>query len=111
MGLKSFLFGGSDVPASVTKYGNTATDTPAWYSDYTQGLIGKANAIASEGYQPYNYNRIAGFSDYQKSAFIIAAGLGSWDFKFSLFVLAPIYCFGYYFMLLVTNKSTNEYAP
>jgi hypothetical protein len=49
--------------------------------------------------------------DYQKSAFIIAAGLGSWDFKFSLFVLAPIYCFGYYFMLLVTNKSTNEYAP
>ena len=69
MSLKSFLFGGNDVPASVTKYGVTATDTPAWYSDYTQGLIAKANAIASEGYQPYNYNRIAGFSDYQKSAF------------------------------------------
>ena len=68
MGIGSFLFGG-EAPQSVTKYGKSATDTPAWYSDYTQGLIGKANAIAAEPYQPYGLPRVAGFTDYQKQAF------------------------------------------
>lgn len=63
-----FLFGGS-APESVTQYGKSATDTPLWYSDYTQGLIAKANSIAAEGYQPYNYQRIAGFTPYQQQAF------------------------------------------
>ena len=68
MSISDFLFGGT-APESVTKYGKSATDTPAWYSDYTQGLIAKANAIAAEPYQRYGAPRLAGFSDYQKQAF------------------------------------------
>ena len=66
--ITDFLFGGS-APESVRKWGQTATDTPEWYSDYTQGLIGKANAIAAEPYQKYNYPRISGFSNLQNQAF------------------------------------------
>ena len=65
-----FLFGPT-VPASVKTYGTTTTTTPAWYNDYTQALIGKANAIASEPYQAYDGNRIAGFTDNQNAAFAL----------------------------------------
>ena len=68
MSVGDFLFGGK-APESVTKYGKSATDTPAWYSDYTQGLIAKANAIASSPYQTYGQQRIADFSPYQQYAF------------------------------------------
>jgi len=68
MSVGDFLFGGK-APESVTKYGKSATDTPAWYSDYTQGLIAKANAIASSPYQVYSQQRIADFSPYQQYAF------------------------------------------
>jgi len=68
MSIGDFLFGGS-APESVTKYGKTASDTPVWYSDYTQGLIAKANAIASSPYQTYGQQRVAGFTPYQQSAF------------------------------------------
>jgi len=63
-----FIFGGT-APESVKKYGKSATDTPAWYSDYTQGLIGKANAIAASPYVTYNQTRIAGLTPYQQYAF------------------------------------------
>jgi hypothetical protein len=68
MSVSDFLFQGAP-PASVKTYGVSAKDTPAWYSDYTQGLIAKANAIASEPYQQYQYPRIAGFNDTQNQAF------------------------------------------
>lgn len=68
MALTDFLFGGK-APESVTKYGQSATDTPAWYSDYTQGLIAKANAIAAEPYQKYGLPRLAQFTPYQQQAF------------------------------------------
>lgn len=70
MAITDFLFGAKP-PPSVTTYGTSTTTTPAWYNDYTQGLIGKANAIASEPYQPYDSDRIAGFTDNQKLAFAL----------------------------------------
>jgi hypothetical protein len=66
--LKNFLFEGSPSP-NVTTYGETAKDTPKWYNDYTMALIAKANAIASEDYQKYDYPRVAGFSPLQDQAF------------------------------------------
>ena len=48
--INDYLFG-VNAPPSVTTYGTSTTTTPAWYNDYTQGLIGKANAIAAEPYQ------------------------------------------------------------
>lgn len=68
MGVLDFLFEGS-APASVTTYGSTVESMPKWYSDYTQGLIAKANAVAGEGYQPYGGPRIAGFNQDQQQAF------------------------------------------
>lgn len=66
--LGNFLFGGTP-PESVTKYGKSATDTPVWYSDYTQGLIAKANAIASAPYQRYGMPRIAEATPFQRYAY------------------------------------------
>ena len=74
MGMLDFLFQGSP-PASVTTYGETTSNVPTWYSDYTQGLISKANAIAAEPYQPYNQARIAGFDPLQTQAYNQTASL------------------------------------
>jgi hypothetical protein len=71
MSVSDFLFNGAP-PASVTTYGVAAKDTPAWYSDYTQGLVAKANAIAASPYQSYMGPRVAGFSPTQKSAYEMA---------------------------------------
>ncbi len=68
MSVLDFLFEGSP-PEAVTTYGETVEGMPKWMSDYTQGLIAKANAIAAEPYQPYGGPRIAGFTPEQKSAF------------------------------------------
>lgn len=68
MGVLDFLFEGQP-PKSVTTYGQTVESMPKWYSDYTQGLIARSNAIAAEPYQPYGGPRIAGFSPDQTSAF------------------------------------------
>jgi hypothetical protein len=74
MGVLDFLFQGSP-PPSVTTYGETTSNVPAWYSDYTQGLISKANAIAAEPYQPYNQARIAGYDPLQTAAYNNTANL------------------------------------
>ena len=42
-----FLFEGKP-PKSVTTYGQTIENVPKWMSDYTQGLIARANAAAAE---------------------------------------------------------------
>jgi hypothetical protein len=78
MGVLDFLFEGQP-PASVTSYGSTVESMPKWYSDYTQGLISKANAVAAEGYQPYNGPRIAGFTPDQQKAFdMTRSNIGSY---------------------------------
>jgi hypothetical protein len=74
MGILDFLFQGSP-PSSVTTYGETTQDLPTWYSDYTQGLISRANAIAAEPYQAYTNPRIAGLDPAQQMAYQKAAGL------------------------------------
>jgi hypothetical protein len=68
MAFTDFLFQGSP-PPSVTTYGETTTNVPAWYSDYTQGLISRANAIAAEPYQPYGQQRIADLDPAQQQAY------------------------------------------
>lgn len=68
MGILDFLFEGKP-PQSVTTYGQTVQNIPTWLSDYTQGTIARANAIAAEPYQTYGGPRIAGFSPLQQEAF------------------------------------------
>jgi hypothetical protein len=78
-GVLDFLFEGRP-PSSVNTYGQTVKDIPKWLSDYTQGLIGRANMIAAEPYIPYEGPRISGFSPDQLQAFDMARGnVGSWS--------------------------------
>lgn len=73
MGGLSFLFDGKP-PPSVTTYGTSSTNIPQWLSDYTQGLIGQANAVASQPYTPYQGPRIAGFTPEQQQAMALTEG-------------------------------------
>jgi len=66
--ITDFLFEGQP-PKSVTTYGQTVENVPKWMSDYTQGLIARANAAAAEPYIPYEGPRIAGFSPEQEQAY------------------------------------------
>lgn len=68
MALTDFLFEGSAPPA-VTTYGSRTENIPQFMSDYTLGLISRANAIAAEPYQEYGGPRIAGFTDDTRNAF------------------------------------------
>lgn len=68
MSVTDFLFNGSP-PSSVTTYGESITNTPKWYTDYTLGIASKANAIAAAPYQAYTSPRVAGFTPQQKAAF------------------------------------------
>lgn len=70
MGALDFLFEGRP-PPSTTTYGTSTSDLPKWLSDYTQGLIGRANAIAGEEYQPYSGSRLASLTPDQERAFAI----------------------------------------
>lgn len=73
MSALDFLFEGRP-PPSTTTYGTTTTQMPQWLSDYTQGLISRANSIAGEPYQPYSGPRLAGLNEDQQRAFEIARG-------------------------------------
>lgn len=73
MPVNDFLFEGRP-PPSVNQYGQTVESMPKWLSDYTQGLISKANAIAAEPYQAYGGPRITEFSPEEEQAFDIARG-------------------------------------
>lgn len=68
MTVLDFLFEGK-APKSVDTYGQTVENVPKWMSDYTQGLIARANAAAAEPYIPYGGPRIAGFDPNQEAAF------------------------------------------
>lgn len=71
MPVNDFLFEGRP-PPSVTTYGQTVESMPKWLSDYTQGLIARANTIAAEPYQAYEGPRIAGFTGEEEQGFDIA---------------------------------------
>jgi len=74
-----FLFEGRP-PQSVTTYGQTVENIPKWMSDYTQGLIARANAAAAEPYIPYGGPRIAGFTPEQQAAFgLTEANVGAYQ--------------------------------
>ncbi len=74
-----FLFEGKP-PQSVTTYGQTVENIPKWMSDYTQGLISRANAAAAEPYIPYGGPRIAGFNPDQQAAFgMVEANIGAYQ--------------------------------
>lgn len=72
-GALSFLFDGKP-PPSVTTYGSTTTNVPQWLSDYTQGILGQANAVAAQPYQPYEGPRVAGLTPEQQQAFALTSG-------------------------------------
>lgn len=79
MGVLDFLFEGRP-PASVTTYGQSIQNVPSWLSDYTQGLIARANTVAAEPYQAYQGPRIAGFSPFQTDAQNMAKeNVGKWS--------------------------------
>lgn len=71
MPVNDFLFEGRP-PPSVNQYGQTVESMPKWLSDYTQGLISRANAIGAEGYQAYGGPRIAGFTPEEEQGFEMA---------------------------------------
>ncbi len=73
-GILDFLFEGKP-PASVTSYGTASQNMPQWLSDYTQGLISKANAVAAEPYQAYGGPRLADFTPQQQQSFGIVDNL------------------------------------
>ena len=74
-----FLFEGKP-PQSVTTYGQTVENIPKWMSDYTQGLIARANAAAAEPYIPYGGPRIAGFTPEQQAAWgLTEANIGAYQ--------------------------------
>ena len=68
MGVLDFLFQGSPPPA-VTTYGSTVSGIPQFMSDYTLGLLNRANAVAAEPYQAYTQPRLADFTPEQTRAF------------------------------------------
>lgn len=79
MGVLDFLFEGRP-PASVTTYGQSVQNVPSWLSDYTQGLIARANTVAAEPYQAYQGPRVAGFSPLQSQAHASAQeNVGKWS--------------------------------
>lgn len=63
----NFLFGGT-APTSVTKYGESQTNIPQFMTDYTLGLLNKANTVLSEPYQTYAGTRLQGFTPEQVRA-------------------------------------------
>jgi hypothetical protein len=78
-GVLDFLFEGRP-PSSVTTYGETVENIPKWLSDYTQGLIGRANVIAAEPYQEYGGPRISGWAPEQLEAFESGReNIGAWQ--------------------------------
>lgn len=68
MAILDFLFQGSP-PPSTTTYGESTQGIPQFMSDYTQGLLSRANAVAAEPYQAYGGPRLATFSPEQEEAF------------------------------------------
>lgn len=79
MPVNDFLFEGRP-PPSVTTYGQTVENMPKWLSDYTQGLIARANAIGAEPYQPYGGPRIADFTGEEEQAFdMTEANVGAYQ--------------------------------
>lgn len=78
-GFMDFLFEGRP-PKSVTTYGQTIENIPKWMSDYTQGMIRKANMAAAEPYIPYGGPRIAGFTEEQEQGFDLGKqNVGAYD--------------------------------
>jgi hypothetical protein len=68
MGMLDFLFQGQ-VPPATTTYGNSTTGIPTFMTDYTLGLLNKANAVSTEPFQLYGGPRLAQFTPEQQQAF------------------------------------------
>lgn len=53
----------------ATQTTQSQTILPAWYTQYVEGLLGRATAATTGDYQPYGMPRIAGFQPEQERAF------------------------------------------
>lgn len=83
MSVMDFLFQGQP-PPSTTTYGESTSNIPTWLSDYTQGLLARANAVAAEPYIPYTAPRIAAPNAQQTQAWNMASSnVGNWQPSFN----------------------------
>ncbi len=72
-----FLFQGSP-PPSVTSSTTSQQGFPDWYQEIMRAGIGQAASVASQPYQPYSGNQLAGFTPAETSAFgMVQNNLGS----------------------------------
>ena len=61
-----FIFGGGGGGSQQTTVSNS--ELPSWAQPYAQSALQQASALTSQQYQPYQGNRIAGFSPLQQYA-------------------------------------------
>lgn len=79
MAALDFLWQGKP-PPSTTQYGTSTAGIPKFMSDYTQGLLSRANAVAAQPYQAYGGPRVAGFTGDQNAAFDMTRdNMGNWQ--------------------------------
>lgn len=77
-GVLDFITQGQ-APVNVTSTGTSSTNLPGYLNDYAQQLLSQANAVAGEGYIPYQGPRVAPFNSTQQQAFSLAQGnVGDW---------------------------------
>jgi|GEM_PF-4049443 len=72
MSLTSFL--SSDPMQYTSATSQSSTQLPAWYGDYTQGILQNAAQWANQGYQQYGGPRVAPLSADQQSSYGTVAG-------------------------------------
>ena len=72
MSLTSFL---TQDPMTYTPMtGQTSTQLPQWYNDYTQGILQNAAQWANQGYQAYQGPKVAPLSQDQQTSYGTVAG-------------------------------------
>ena len=85
VGLISSLSSGSSPasgssPPNVNTSGTQSTALPSWYTAYLQGALGTGENLASQPYQQYGGQRLAGFNDTQQTAFnAVNNAQGDWS--------------------------------
>lgn len=66
----------SSAPSAPTSQSVTQTSIPDYAKPYVEKMLGKTEALSSAPYQPYQGERIAGFTPMQQQAQQAAANLG-----------------------------------
>jgi hypothetical protein len=70
------IYGGGGSPSTPEKQTIEQTSIPEYAKPYVERMLGKAEALGNAPYQPYQGERIAGFTPMQQQAQQAAANLG-----------------------------------